>query len=108
MPLSRTSRCSRSVRWRSRKIVVWLDTVIGAGKPGASKVTVRTPSEMMVRSAAAWRAAAAWCRATISSTVSGLAAATLTSAAKRSAGRSAIRTIDSPEDSWTRSSGDAG
>ena len=58
-PLMRMSRCSRSVRPPSVKMVVELATVTGAGNPGASKVTVSVPLEVSVRTAAAWRAAAA-------------------------------------------------
>ena len=44
--------------------------MIGATKPGASKVSVSVPVAIRVVMPAAWRAAAAWWRAMISSTVS--------------------------------------
>ena len=40
-------------------MVVSLETVTGAGNPGASKVTVSVHEEIIVRTRAAWRAAAA-------------------------------------------------
>ena len=59
MPFTLISRCSRSVRVASLKIVVSLDTVTGAGNPGASNVIVNVPLETRVRTLAACLTAAA-------------------------------------------------
>jgi hypothetical protein len=59
MPLTLMSSCSSSVRVASLKIVVSLDTVMGAGKPGASNVIVSVPLEIRLWMLAACRAAAA-------------------------------------------------
>ena len=45
-PLTLMSRCSTSAPASSRYIVVALDTETGAGKPGASKVSVEVPVEI--------------------------------------------------------------
>ena len=74
---------------------------IGAGNDGASNVSVIVPVEISCCTARRWRAAAAWCRAMISRTVSVCRASTRTPSAKCPSA-DGTPTMVSPLDSGTR------
>ena len=91
-PFRRTSRSSVSSTPGARKTTAPAVTVIGAETPGAWKTMVASPVPIHDRTRADCRAAAARCRASTSSTVSGGRATTSISDANRGGASLAART----------------